>query len=95
MSAKISSSIKMTVQPDERGRITLGKLAEGVSSYQVFEEEDGRLVLVPFAEIPAKEAWLFRNKRALASVKAGLTQSGSGELKSLGDFSQFADADDE
>ena len=82
-----------TLRPDAKGRITLGKLAEGISSFHVSQDKEGRIILEPFTEIPAREVWLFKNAKAMASVKRGLTQSAKGETRSLGDFSQYVDDD--
>lgn len=79
------------LRPDAKGRITLGKLAEGVSSFHVSLDKAGRILLEPYAEIPAKEAWLFKNPTALASVQRGLTQSAKGKVHKRGDFSQYID----
>lgn len=73
------------VRPDTKGRITLGNLAKGVSSF-VVERSDDKIVLTPYAEIPAKEKWLFDNKEALSKVKQGLKDSSAGNLHSLGSF---------
>lgn len=85
----------MTVRPDGKGRITLGTLAKGISSYQVSEQADGSLLLEPFKEIPAREAWLFENPAALASVKKGLADAAAGRVHVRGDFSGFAEDDEE
>lgn len=55
------------VRPDSKGRIFLGKIAEGVSSYTVITDH-GRIILEPNVEIPAKEKWLWENKTALKQV---------------------------
>lgn len=75
------------LRPDHKGRISLGKLAEGVSGYRVMVDADYRIVLEPYAEIPAREKWLFDNPEALAAVKRGLQESHAGQTLSLGDFS--------
>jgi len=80
-----------TVRPDSKGRITLGKLAEGVSSYRVEEQPDKSLVLTPMAEVPAYEKWLWENPKALEAVKQGLKESAEGQAKTAGDFSKYAD----
>lgn len=80
----------LTIRPDAKGRITLGKLARGVSSFRATTDERGRIILEPFAEIPACEKWLFDNKQALAAVKEGLSQAANGRVKSRGSFTQFA-----
>ena len=77
------------LRPDAKGRITLGKLAEGVSSYRARRQKDGKIVLEPFVEIPADEQWLYDNKEALASVKQGLADAKAGRLVSLGSFAKY------
>lgn len=84
------------LRPDAKGRITLGKLAEGVSSFHVSRDKDHRIILEPYAEIPAREHWLFQNPQALAKVREGIAQAARGELHELGGFAHYAqDADDE
>jgi hypothetical protein len=77
-----------SVRPDAKGRILLGALAEGVSSYTIINDH-GRLILEPNVEIPASEKWLWENKQALAQVKKGLQDSADGLIKSKGDFKKF------
>lgn len=72
--------------PDAKGRVTLGKLAEGVSSYRAHREEDGRIVLEPMAEVPFAEAWLFANPEASASVKRGLKEAAAGAVRKARSF---------
>ena len=87
--AETSTISRVTrVRPDSKGRITLGRLAEGVSSYRVKVEAHGRIVLEPFAEIPARERWLFENSEALRRVRRGLAEAGAGRTVSLGSFSR-------
>lgn len=83
----------LQLRPDAKGRITLGKLAQGVSSFRARRTEDGNIILEPFTEIPAREAWLFKNPSALDAVKAGLAQAAEGKTRSLGSFAEFADED--
>lgn len=81
------------LRPDSKGRITLGKLAQGVSSFRAWRTDDGNIMLEPFTEIPAREKWLFENAAALGAVKAGLEQAAEGETRSLGSFARFTDDD--
>ena len=67
------------LHPDAKGRIALGKIASNVSSYIVFQQPNGNLVLEPLVEIPAREKWLFENTEARESVKRGLVQSAQGK----------------
>jgi hypothetical protein len=83
-----------TLRPDAKGRITLGKLAKGVSSYHV-TIDDGRIILEPHAEIPLRERWIFENKEILESLRRGLKDSAEGRVKSLGDFTKYIDDEDE
>lgn len=81
-----------TFKPDSRGRITLGKLAQGVSSFHaVIDEKKGQITLEPFVEIPKAEEWLYKNKKALKSVLKGIKEAGEGKLSDLGDFKQYLD----
>jgi hypothetical protein len=46
---------EMILRPDAKGRINLGELAQEVSSYRVTVEENGKLTLTPYTEIPFSE----------------------------------------
>jgi hypothetical protein len=82
------------LRPDAKGRIFLGKLAEGVSSYHAYMDKDHRIILEPFTEIPLREKWLFENQQAYESVQRGLEDSNTGVLKGKGTFSRYLDADE-
>ncbi len=83
-----------TVRPDKKGRITLGSLLRGASSVRVSVDEQSRIVLEPYAEVPLREAWLYENADALKSVRQGLEESANGELHDLGSFAE-SDGDGE
>ncbi len=57
---------------DERNRVSLGKIAKGIKRVRLYRNKVGEIFIQPLAEIPASELWLYRNKKALASVKKGL-----------------------
>lgn len=82
-----------TVYPDTKGRITLGSLAKGISSFKVSTDSDGRITLEPYVEIPARESWLFKNNTALKQVQKGLQDSAKGKISKRGDFTQFIDTE--
>ncbi len=84
-----------TVRPDSKARVMLGKRAEGVSGFRLETRVDGVIELHPQVELPAREAWLWKNPTAMAAVQAGLDQAASGKGIDLGDFTQYADIDDE
>lgn len=83
------------LRPDSKGRITLGDLAKGVSGFRVHVDDQQRIVLEPYVEIPAREKWLFDNPNALAKVKSGLEDSVAGRVRSRGSFAAHADEPDD
>jgi hypothetical protein len=84
----------ITVRPDSKGRIALGAFAKGISSFRVHKEENGKLVLEPFVEIPERERWLYKNPVALAMVEQGLHESAEGKTVRMGSFAQYLDDED-
>jgi hypothetical protein len=80
-----------TLRPDTKGRVTLGKLAEGISSFQVSVDQQNRIILMPFVEIPARESWLFQNKKALEKVQRGIKDAERLDLVDRGSFVQYLD----
>ena len=88
----MATAQNQTVRPDSKGRVALGTYAKGVSSYRIHQENDGRLVLEPYREIPAREAWLYENKAALAKVRKGLKEAGASKVSRRGDFRKFTGA---
>jgi hypothetical protein len=53
----------------------------------------GQIILDPRKTVPAHEAWIFEDRKILASVKRGLKQAGQGKTKSLGSFAKYAEQD--
>lgn len=60
---------EIIVRPDSKGRLNIGDLAQGVSSYRVSTGENGILTLCPYAEIPFSDKWIFENKELLEKFK--------------------------
>jgi hypothetical protein len=83
------------LRPDSKGRITLGKLAQGISGFHVEQDEEGRIILEPCVEIPAREKWLFDNPEAARQVKKGLQDAKEGKVRSLGSFAEHAETDED
>lgn len=82
------------VRPDSKGRITLGHLADGISSFIITEDKQHhRIILEPMVEIPAHEKWLLKNKSAQKQLQKGLDDSAKGKVKERGSFSQYQDED--
>ncbi len=80
---------------DSKGRITLGA-AFANQTFIVQVLDDGRVFLRPAMVVPAPEAWLFQNPKALSAVVRGLEQSAAGEIvespPDLEDSFDFADS---
>jgi len=87
------SAVSLQIRPDSKGRINLGKMAQGVSSFRAYQTAEGNIILEPFAEIPAREKWLFDNSEALNSVRAGLADAAEEKTITRGSFAQFAEED--
>ncbi len=68
---------------DERQRVALGDLIKGIKRVQIFKNDAGELLIRPLVEIPASEAWLYKNKKALASVHKGLEEAAQGKVSKL------------
>ena len=64
----------IVLRPDAKGRLNLGDIAKNVSSYQVTVEENGRVILEPYAEIPLSDKWIFENKELLEKIKQQIAQ---------------------
>lgn len=71
----------MLIALDSRKRVPLGKLLNGTSA-NLFNAEviDGKIVLEPMTAVPEREAWLYQNPKALASVKQGLKDAAEGKI---------------
>ena len=91
LAKKDHPSHRLVVRPDAKGRIALGPLAKGISSFVVSKEDDGRLTLEPYKEIPARETWLFESSEAIGKVRQGLADAAAGRLRDRGDFSRYAE----
>ena len=66
----------------------MGDMMKGFVRVKLLRGKHGGVLIRPFVEIPAQEAWLYKDKRALGKVKKGLEQAAQGkgsklDLKSL------------
>lgn len=88
------------VQIDDKYRICLGsflskKEREQLSSFRISRQEDGKIVLEPMVEIPAREHWIYKNPEALASLLRGIEDAKNERILNVDiDFSQFLDDED-
>jgi hypothetical protein len=73
----------LTKNVDSKGRLTLG---ETFANRTVLVEDrgEGELLIRLARVIPEREAWLYDNKEALASVRRGLNQAASGKFAKKG-----------
>ena len=72
----------MLVTLDAQNRVTLGKLLSGISTKLFYARlEGGMIVLEPMEAIPEKEAWLYKNPKAMQSVINGLKDAKKGKIQ--------------
>jgi len=69
--------MSIAVVADPKGRVTLGRKYAG-ATLLVEQAENGTLILRPAVTVPSAEAWLWKNKKALASVQAGIEDARRG-----------------
>lgn len=74
---------------DARKRPSIGQ-ATDASAYNIYRNSPGQIVLDPVKAVAVYETWLFRKKKALASVKRGLADSVAGRTKYMGSFASQA-----
>ena len=79
---------------DAKNRVALGKvLGMRVSSYRIYRNNIGQIILDPLVAVPACEAWLFKNKDAMKRVQEGLEDARQGRLsKAKENYSTYLDA---
>ncbi|GAC1665590.1 MAG: hypothetical protein PVS2B1_24510 [Candidatus Dormibacteraceae bacterium] len=72
-------SATLTKHADAKGRLTLG---EPFANATVLVEPygDDAVIIKRARVIPERDAWLYANKAALASVRRGLQQAAEGQL---------------
>ena len=68
---------------DGRHRVCVGDILKGFERVQIFLGPSGEVLLRPMVELPASEAWLFKNKKALDSVRKGLEDAKNGKISKL------------
>jgi hypothetical protein len=61
----------------------------------VSRQEDGKIVLDPLVEIPAREHWIYKNPEAMASLMRGIEDAKKGRIVEVDEnFSKFLDDED-
>ena len=76
---------------DSKHRITLKRaIGRAITSYRVYRNGVGQIVLDPMVAVPAHEAWLFRNKKAAQMVCEGLEDARHKRLvKAKEDYTKY------
>jgi hypothetical protein len=83
-------------EADARGRVALGR--EGARPgrrYQVRSDDDGVIVLTPVVSIPEREMLVWENPQLAEQVRNAIADVEAGRSVDLGDFTQYADVDDD
>lgn len=71
----------VTKVADSKGRITLGPEFAGMTF--LVDEQEESVVLQRAKVVPAREAWLWENEKALGMVQKGLKQLADGRKSKL------------
>ena len=72
----------VTKNTDSKGRISLG---ESYANRTMLVEQHGDEIVLRLARvIPEREAWLYDNEKALASIRKGLNQAKAGKFAKKG-----------
>lgn len=64
---------------DSKGRVMLGNRFANCT-FLVDDSDPHQIVLTPAVAVPAREAWLYQNQKALASLRRGLAQAKAGQF---------------
>jgi hypothetical protein len=83
-------TVKEIVEPDSRGRFSIGAIAKS-KTYRVQVNDAGQILLDPVVAVPERELWLWKNPEAIASVQRGTEQAGAEEVHDLSSFAQYAE----
>ncbi|PWU04586.1 MAG: hypothetical protein C5B43_04375 [Verrucomicrobia bacterium] len=83
--------VSKALKPDNKKRVNIGKATSDKEDllFDVYVNDMGQVMLDPVKLVPAHEAWIFENKKAMQSIKKGLDEAHKGKAKYLGSFSQY------
>jgi hypothetical protein len=62
-----------------------------IIDFDVYRNSSRQIVLDPQISIPASEAWLYRNPKALAAVRRGSQEAADGKTIGVGSFAKYSD----
>lgn len=75
---------------DQRGRLGLGQAFAG-QTVIVDDSDPDRIIITRAKVIPAREAWLYENEKALGLVRQGLVEAKAGKFSDPPDLSADAE----
>ncbi len=84
------------VRPDIKHRVTLGKVevVQTATTYKVYQNSAGQIILDPQVSIPASEAWVYKNKVVIGAIRRGFKDAQEGKVrKAREDYSKYAKDD--
>lgn len=86
-----------TVHMDDKQRICLTRMLtkeerEDLDSFRMYRE-GAKIILEPVVEVPAKDHWIYKDPKALASLMKGIKDAEEGKLHDLGSFAKYVDKD--
>lgn len=84
------SLVSKYVTSDSKKRVRLSIVEGAGEAFNVYRNTLGQIVLDPVEVVPASEAWLWKNKTSLASVRRGLQQAEESVGHDLGSFAGHA-----
>ena len=77
------------VRMDSKKRVVLkGRVHKHYFAYQ---DDEGKILLDPMELVPAREAWLYKNPKALSSLRQGLKDARDGRITKLPSLEKFAE----
>jgi len=68
---------------DDKKRLTLGELAANYDRVRLYSNKKGEILIVPVAEIPVSELWLYEDKEAFINVTKGLKEAKDNQVSEL------------
>lgn len=77
-----------TAKVDAKHRLLIKGPVE--EHYRIYRNDAGQILLDPQVMVPAREAWLYKNKKAHTAVLEGIEQAKRGELVKLPSLAKHA-----
>ena len=78
---------------DSKNRISLGekilRALKKVDAFKIFIGREGDILLRPMVNVPMKEAWVYKNPKALKQIRQGLKEAKEGSAKEITDLEAF------